>query len=45
MSYPQPKRPSSNELIDMHSVARYVSFDRRHKPSDSDARAQVKRYK
>ena len=45
MSHPQPKRPSSVELIDAHSKAQYVSWEGKFKPNNSDARSQVKRYK
>lgn len=47
MSYPQPKRPPSSELIDMHSVARYVRKRQPHIDhiGEQYARNQVKKYK
>jgi len=46
MSYPQPKLPSSNVLIEKHSKARYIvcpQFLREF--CDKHARDQVRRYK
>lgn len=45
MSHPQPKRPSSKELIEKHSVASYISYRGRDKPSNRSARLQVHSYK
>lgn len=47
MSYPQPKLPTSNELIEKHSQAKYITFVPLWNKSGAHQNAidQVKRYK
>lgn len=45
MSFPQPKLPSSDELIDKYSVAKFLIQAKYASCGLKQARAQVKRYK